>query len=193
MRKNKRQATFSEEKRIALGQEIYAEYAKGIYSLESICKSKKVAIRSLYNWTDKYAELAQAKKNAAEILSAPSPDALKVKARVSLERLITGFEYEEKTVDVETTATGAIKSQKIRKITKHVAPDTTAVIFALKNTDPEHFNKGPNDLNTNVITGGEITINALASQITPEILEAAVKARREHFDKLRKRSDEGKR
>lgn len=173
------------EQRIALGREIYAEYAKGIYSLESICKSKKVAISSLYEWTDKYGELGVAKKNAADLLNAPDPVSLKVKARVSLEKLVEGYEYEEKIVDVETTATGAIKGQKIRKITKRVQPDTTAVIFTLKNTDPDNFNRGAVD--TNIITGGEITIQSLAAQITPDVLEAAVKARREQFERIRER------
>lgn len=183
MRKNRRQATFTPEKRIALGRAIYAEYAKGIYSLESICKSKKVAIRSLYDWTDKYAELAKAKKNANDLLSAPDPDALKVKARVSLEKLITGFSYEEKTIDVETTPSGAIKAQKIRRVTKHVAPDTTAVIFTLKNTDAENFNKGVND--TNLFT--EITVESLAREITPEAIEMAIQAREERMQALREK------
>lgn len=183
MRKNRRQATFTPEQRVSLGKAIYAEYAKGIYSLESICKSKKVAIRSLYDWTDKYAELATAKKNATDLLSAPDPDALKVKARVSLEKLITGFDYEEKTVDVETSPSGAIKAQKIRRVTKHVAPDTTAVIFTLKNTDAENFNKGVND--TNLFT--EITVESLQQEISPEALELAIKARDERMQALRKK------
>lgn len=189
VRKGRKNIERTTEQRIALGIEIYAEYAKGIYSLESICKSKKVAISSLYEWTDKYGELGAAKKSATELLNAPDPASLKVKARVSLEKLVTGYEYEEKIVDVETTASGAIKGQKIRKITKSVQPDTTAVIFTLKNTDPENFNKGAAD--TNIITGGEITIQSLAAQITPDVLEAAVRARREHFERIRERCNNG--
>lgn len=177
------------EERIEVGKKIYAEYSKGLHSLESIGRKYKVAPTSLFEWTQKYEELERAKKNANELLKAPNPDELKVKARVSLERLITGYKYEEKTTDIETTATGAIKSQKIRRVEKHVHPDTTAIIFALKNTDPDNFNKGANDT---TLTVGEITIEAITQQITPDVLEASAQARRDTFDRIRKQQQNGR-
>ena len=178
--------SFAEKREIA--RAIFKQYAKGLNSLESCAKAHKVAIRTVYLWCAEDAEIARMKKNADDELKCPNLDELKVKARISLNRLVEGYDYEEKTVDVETDPAGHIKTQKVRKITKHCSPDTTAVIFALKNADPENFNRGPNDLSANLITGGEITINSLSAQITPEILDAAVKARREHFAKLKQRN-----
>lgn len=189
MAKKAKQVNRSQEEKREVARAIFAQYAKGLSSLDSCAKANKVGIRTLYEWCDEDAEIARMKKNAQDELKCPNLDELKIRARVSLSKLVEGYDYEEKTVDVETDAAGHIKGQKVRKVTKHRDPDTTAVIFALKNTDPEHFNRGPNDLNANVITGGEITINSLAANITPEILEASVKARREHFAQIRKRAE----
>ena len=173
--------SFAEKREIA--RAIFKQYAKGLNSLESCAKAHKVAIRTVYLWCAEDAEIARMKKNADDELKCPNLDELKIKARISLNRLVEGYDYEEKTVDVETDPAGHIKTQKVRKITKHCSPDTTAVIFALKNADPENFNRGPND--TNVIATTELTIENL-QQITPEALQLAVESRREKMEKLRK-------
>ena len=179
----------TQDQKRQLAKAIFNDYAQGMYSLVNCAKAHKVNIRTLNLWCSEDSAVAQFKKNAQDLIAAPDPDALKVKARVSLEKLITGYEYEEKTVDVETDSSGRIKQQKVRKVTKRVQPDTTAVIFTLKNTDPDNFNRGTNDIQTNIITGGDLTIQSLANGISPQVLEIAVKARQEHFAKLREKGD----
>lgn len=139
----------TQDQKRQLAKAIFNDYAQGMYSLVNCAKAHKVNIRTLNLWCSEDSAVAQFKKNAQDLIAAPDPDALKVKARVSLEKLITGYEYEEKTVDVETDSSGRIKQQKVRKVTKRVQPDTTAVIFTLKNTDPDNFNRGTNDIQTN--------------------------------------------
>ena len=179
----------TQDQKRQLAKAIFNDYAQGMYSLVNCAKAHKVNIRTLNLWCSEDSAVAQFKKNAQDLIAAPDPDALKVKARVSHEKLITGYEYEEKTVDVETDSSGRIKQQKVRKVTKRVQPDTTAVIFTLKNTDPDNFNRGTNDIQTNIITGGDLTIQSLANGISPQVLEIAVKARQEHFAKLREKGD----
>ena len=69
-------------------------------------------------------------------------DRLSQKAKTALEKRVEGYETEEKVQETEIIERDGkvIQVPKKLKLTKKtVGPDTTAIIFALKNTDPEKF------------------------------------------------------
>lgn len=97
--------------------------------------SEKIGIHpsTLYDWQKKYPEIAEALKKGKEVVDRQVENAL-------LKRAL-GYEYEEVTKEsrVKKDMKGDPISEmvEIKKVTKEVAPDTTAQIFWLKNRKPD--------------------------------------------------------
>lgn len=66
-------------------------------------------------------------------------------AKSRLAKLVEGYEYTE----VHTTT--KLGFEEVKKITKHMQPNVTAVIFTLSNTDKENFTQRPTQETTNNI------------------------------------------
>ena len=89
---------------------------------EQIAKNIGIATSTFYEWKKKELEFSEALKKGKEVIDFEVENAL-------LKRAL-GYEYEE-----ETYENGILT----KKVKKHVAPDTTAQIFWLKNRKPNNW------------------------------------------------------
>lgn len=91
-----------------------------------------IATKTLYDWKDKYSDIRNSLKKGKEVVDFEVENALYKRA--------IGYEYDEVTFEngVET-----------KRVTKQVAPDTTAQIFWLKNRKPQVW-RDKQEVNANV-------------------------------------------
>ncbi|KGK88030.1 transposase [Clostridium sp. HMP27] len=94
---------------------------------EDIAGRLGIGIRTLYDWKKKYPQFMQALKENKDYFDSRVEDAL-------LKRAL-GYEYEE----TEIVATKDGKTSKVKKTKRTVPPDVTAIIFWLKNRQPEKW------------------------------------------------------
>ena len=89
---------------------------------EQIAHNMGITTKTLYEWKKKYGEISEALKKGKEVIDRQVENAL-------LKRAL-GYTYDETTYEdgVET-----------KRVTKEVAPDTTAQIFWLKNRKPAEW------------------------------------------------------
>ena len=89
---------------------------------EQIAHNMGITTKTLYEWKNKYSEISEALKKGKEVIDRQVENAL-------LKRAL-GYTYDETTYEdgVET-----------KRVTKEVAPDTTAQIFWLKNRKPAEW------------------------------------------------------
>lgn len=135
--------------KLKLGLEICREYEEGDYTIESICKSRGVPYRSFYRWADPtddqcLPELAEAYKKAKDGKHRIYMEALSRTAKTSLQKMVEGYEVEEKHTEMKAILDKSGNIEKlipiqVRTSKKHIHPNVTACIFALKNTDPNDF------------------------------------------------------
>ncbi len=85
---------------------------------------------TFYDWAKRFPNIANAVKKGKEPVDTQVENAL-------LRRAL-GYDYEETITEVEELAGGKTKKH-VRKVTRHVAPDTTAQIFWLKNRKPKQW------------------------------------------------------
>lgn len=97
---------------------------------EQIAHNIGIAVSTLNNWKNKYAEFMEALKKGKEVIDRQVENAL-------LKRAL-GYEYEETEQIIEKGADGRDK-KRIKKVTKVALPDTTAQIFWLKNRKPKDW------------------------------------------------------
>lgn len=89
---------------------------------EQIANNIGISVKTLYNWKEKELPILQAIKKGKEVVDFEVENALLKRAK--------GYEYTE-----ETYEDGILK----KKVTKQVAPDSTALIFWLKNRQPKKW------------------------------------------------------
>ena len=116
---------------------------------EQIAKNMGIAPSTLYEWKKKSKEFSESLKKGKEVIDFEVENAL-------LKRAL-GYEYEE-----ETYENGILT----KKVKKHVAPDTTAQIFWLKN-------RKPNTWKDKVETDEDREAVANASQVIAKIRKVA--------------------
>ena len=116
---------------------------------EQIAKNIGINRTTLYDWKKKETNIANALKKGKEVIDFEVENAL-------LKRAL-GYEYEE-----ETYENGILT----KKVKKHVAPDTTAQIFWLKN-------RKPNTWKDKVETDEDREAVANASQVIAKIRKVA--------------------
>ena len=100
-----------------------------------IAKNLGVAYSTFKVYKNKHLALSTALKRGKEVADYEVENALFKRAM--------GYEYSEEKVDVETNASGKLVSRKITQTVKHIAPDTTAQIFWLKNRRPDKWRDRP--------------------------------------------------
>ena len=116
---------------------------------EQIAKNIGINRTTLYDWKKKEVNIADALKKGKEVIDFEVENAL-------LKRAL-GYEYEE-----ETYENGILT----KKVKKHVAPDTTAQIFWLKN-------RKPNNWKDKIETDEDKEAVANASQVIAKIRKVA--------------------
>lgn len=105
-------------------------WARDGLSDEQIAKNIGISTSTLYEWKKKYSEFSEALKRGKEVIDRQVENAL-------LKRAL-GYEYEEVKQIIEKDENGKDR-KRIEKTIKHVAPDTTAQIFWLKNRKPHEW------------------------------------------------------
>ena len=91
---------------------------------EQIAQNIGINRATLYDWIKRYDNISNAIKKGKEPVDTQVENAL-------LKRAL-GYDYEETITEVEDLGGGKTKKH-VRRVTKHVPPDTTAQIFWLKN------------------------------------------------------------
>lgn len=99
---------------------------------EQIAHNVGIAVGTLYDWKNKYPEISEALKRGKEVVDIEVENALLKRAK--------GYNYEEVTHErISDPETGDAKLVVTKVVTKHVAPDVTAIIFWLKNRLPKDW------------------------------------------------------
>lgn len=135
MRKEGRKTKYTPE----LVKRICGLVEKDTYTVSELCESVGISETTFYDWKVKFSEFSDAIKKAEE----RRLDNFVVEAKRSLLKKIQGYEVKETQivsipgVDEKGNPKQIIKEKKTIK--KHIQPDTTAIIFALTNLDPEHW------------------------------------------------------
>ena len=97
---------------------------------DQIAAKMGVCRTTLYDWYNRYPDILNAIKKGKEPVDTQVENAL-------LRRAL-GYDYEETVTEIEDLGGGKTKKH-VRKVTRHVAPDTTAQIFWLKNRRPDRW------------------------------------------------------
>jgi hypothetical protein len=142
MKKTKEQRTQDRfEDKLDKVQKVCDLYASGRVTIESCCEEVGLSQRSFWNYCDQHAELSELYKKAKEKHAKVGKEGLREKAEDNLSKLITGFWVEESEVEELFSKTGQLSGKRVKKKNKFIAPNVTAVIFALKNCDPANWNE----------------------------------------------------
>lgn len=124
------------------------------YTDEQISQRLGIHRDTLYKYKREKTELSDALKGTKE--------AVDLAVENSLLKRAMGFEYEEETIEGIVGPNGETIKKTRKIVKKHMAPDTTAQIFWLKNRQPEKWR----DKHHHEITGeggGEIPIKWIKS------------------------------
>lgn len=97
-------------------------WARDGYTNEDIAKKLGVDVSTFYRYQNEYEELRNALKKGKEVIDFEVENALLKRA--------FGYEYDEVTYE---------NGEEVKRVTKQVAPDTTAQIFWLKNRKPKDW------------------------------------------------------
>lgn len=107
---------------------------------EQIAAQMGISVRTLGNWKNDHVPILQALKRGKAPVDA--------KVENALLRRALGYQYEEITeVPVMDPETGKTRMEVVKRVTKHVAPDTVAQIYWLKNRMPDKWRDKPADPN----------------------------------------------
>lgn len=95
-----------------------------------IAQNMGIAMSTLTEWKNRFPAIAATIKKGKEPVD--------IQVENALLRRALGYDYEETITEVEDLGGGKTKKH-VRKVTRHVAPDTTAQIFWLKNRKPKQW------------------------------------------------------
>ncbi|MDR2764335.1 MAG: hypothetical protein LBB90_04825 [Tannerella sp.] len=111
------------------------------YTIEEICKDVRISKDTFYDWKKRKSDFSDAIKKAEKEFN----ELVAAEAKKSLMKKIRGYtEQEKKTTSVDTGKRSKdgkpVFRVKEHVVTdKHFQPDTTAIIFALTNREPEKW------------------------------------------------------
>lgn len=139
-------------------------------TIQTACKRGGISDDTFMRWRANYPEFAQALKKAEAEYNDWYNNQIIRDCKESLKKLINGYKYDETTVEYVADKNGNPCVHKQKTVKKVVAPNPTAVIFALTNRDPENWkNRITNDVNANVKT--DATVKPDLSAIPDDLLE----------------------
>lgn len=99
---------------------------------KQIANNIEISQTTFYDWLKRFPEFAKAIKRGKRPVDFEVENALHKSA--------VGYEYEEVQTLVESLPNGT-KRQKVVKVTKHVPPNPTSIIFWLSNRKPEYWSR----------------------------------------------------
>lgn len=139
-------------------------------TIQTACKRGGISDDTFMRWRANNSEFAQMLKRAEQEYNDWYNNELVRDCKKSLKKLVTGFEYDETTTEYERDKNGNPRIKKQKTITKKVAPNPTAIIFALTNRDPENWkNRQTNEITGNLKTESETKVDL--SNVPDDLLE----------------------
>lgn len=110
-------------------------FATGEHSVADVCAQVGLAKSTFHKWKEEKSDFSDALKKAEALRLS----AFKQMARSGLAKLLDVYEHDEmsRSFSVDKNGKRRIKFEKVTR--RKVMPNATAVIFALKNLDPENF------------------------------------------------------
>lgn len=134
-----------------------------------------ISNETYYRWLKENSEFSNAVKKAQAAFQDWQMNGILEDARKSLKTLICGQEYEEIKTEYENDKNGNPRIKKQTRITKKILPNPTAVIFALCNRDPEHWqNRVNTELSGKVET--ETKSNVSLANVPDDLLAKVIDA-----------------
>lgn len=107
-------------------------WARDGLSKEQIAKNIGINVKTLWDWERTYPPICNALKKGREVVVRELENALIKRAK--------GYEVEETTEELKwNQATRKQELMVTKRTTKHIAPDTGALAFALKNYAPDKW------------------------------------------------------
>lgn len=142
---------------------------------ETAAKIGGISISTFCEWQSKKPEFMEAIKRAESAFEDWQMNGILEDARKSLKTLVCGQEYEEIKTEYENDKTGNPRIKKQTRVTKKILPNPTAVIFALCNRDPEHWqNRVNTELSGKVET--ETKSNVSLANVPDDLLAKVIDA-----------------
>lgn len=132
--------------------------------------------KTFYRWLKEKDEFKDRVKKAKETYKDWLMNGILADAERSLKVLINGTEYEEIKTEYENGLDGNPRIKKQSRTTKKILPNPTAVIFALCNRDPEHWqNRISQDVNGKIDVeqkGSGISLSNVPDSLLSQVIEA---------------------
>lgn len=142
---------------------------------ETAAKIGGIAVGTFFRWMDEKSEFKDAVKRAKAAFEDWQLNGILEDAKKSLKTLICGQEYEEIKTEYEDDKAGNPRIKKQTRTTKKIMPNPTAVIFALCNRDPEHWQNRINaDVNSKVTaeTKTDLSLANVPDDLLAQVIEA---------------------
>lgn len=142
---------------------------------EIAAKRAGVTETAIYNWKNKYVDFVEGIKKAEAEWEQIYVNKLLVDAKRSLGDLVRGFDMQETKTEYESDAQGNPKIRKQTTMTKHVAPNPTAIIFSLTNLEPERWkNRQTTDLNGKIESENkaDISLERVPDDLLAQVIDA---------------------
>lgn len=143
---------------------------------ETAAKIGGIAVGTFCRWMDEKSEFKEAVKTAKAAFEDWQMNGILGDARKSLKTLVCGQEYEEIKTEYENDNTGNPRIKKQTRVTKKILPNPTAVIFALCNRDPEHWqNRVAQDVNGKIDVeqkGSGISLANVPDSLLAQVIDA---------------------
>lgn len=142
---------------------------------ETAAKIGGIHVSTFCEWQNSKPEFSEAVKRAKAAFEDWQMNGILEDARKSLKTLVCGQEYEEIKTEYENDKTGNPRIKKQTRVTKKILPNPTAVIFALCNRDPEHWqNRVNNELSGKIET--ETKSNISLANVPDDLLAKVIDA-----------------
>ena len=143
---------------------------------ETAAKIGGIAVGTFCRWMDEKSEFKDAVKRAKAAFEDWQMNGILEDARKSLKTLVCGQEYEEIKTEYENDSDGNPRIKKQTRCTKKILPNATAVIFALCNRDPEHWqNRVAQDVNGKIDVeqkGPGISLANVPDSLLAQVIDA---------------------
>ena len=160
-------------------QERVAKICKAIENGETNANAAKIGgihVATFCEWQKTKPEFSEAVKRAKAAFEDWQLNGILADAKKSLKTLINGQEYEEIKTEYESGKDGNPKIKKQTRITKRILPNPTAVIFALCNRDPEHWqNRVANEISGKLQTentGPGVSLANVPDSLLAQVIDA---------------------
>lgn len=137
-----------------------------------------INLDTFYTWLKENTEFSERIKEARRQYENWEMEGILRDARKSLKTLICGETYEETRTEYEQDSRNpeAPRVKKMITTTKRIMPSPTAVIFALVNRDPEHWqNRVTQELNAKV-KADEVDANISLARVPDDLLAQVLDA-----------------